>query len=77
MRKFPKTEDELVALADKFNISKDVCTNETGLDRAEMQRRVLAMLAERKNSSLWLVAVISSIASVASAVVAIIAVSCK
>ena len=77
MRKFPKTEAGLVALADKLNISKDVCTNNAGLDRAEMQRRILAMLAERRNSSLWLVAVISSIASAASATVAIIAVSCK
>ena len=46
MQKFPKTEEGLLALADKLNNTRDVCTNSTGLDRAEMQKRVLAMLSE-------------------------------
>ena len=70
MQKFPKTEEGLLALADKLNITRDVCTNSTGLDRAEMQKRVLAMLSERRNSSLWIIALIAAIASAASAIAA-------
>ena len=77
MRKFPKNEKELTALADKYNITYDSSTTDVGLDRAEIQRRILAIMSERRNSNLWIIALISSIASVISAITAIIAVLCK
>lgn len=70
MRAFPKTEDGLRKLADKLGVTHDSATNSAGEDRSIMQARVLAMLSERRNSSLWVIALLSAIASAASAIAA-------
>lgn len=53
MRAFPKTKDGLKKLVDKLGITHDSATFSAGEDRSIMQARVLAMLSERRNSSLW------------------------
>lgn len=70
MRTFPKTEDGLNKLADKLGVTHDSATTDAGEDRSIMQARVLAMLSERRNSSLWVIALLSAIASAASAIAA-------
>ena len=70
MREFPKTEDDLTKLADKLGITHDSATTSAGEDRSIMQARILAMLSERRNSSLWVIALISAIASVTSSIAA-------
>ena len=70
MRRFPKNQDDFNKLIDKLGITHDSATRSTGEDRSIMQARVLAMLNERRNSSLWIIALISAIASVVSAVAA-------
>lgn len=70
MRAFPKNEDDLKKLVDKLGITHDSATLRTGEDRSIMQARVLAMLSERRNSSLWIIALLSAIASVVSALAA-------
>lgn len=70
MKAFPKNEDELVKMAEKLGVSFDSSTTDTGLDRSIIQNRILTVLNERRQSSLWLIALISSIASVLSAIAA-------
>lgn len=70
MKKFPKNQDDFNKLVDKLGITHDSATRSTGEDRSIMQARVLAMLSERRNSSLWVIALISAIASVISALAA-------
>lgn len=77
MRKFPATEEELLELCNKLNITQHSSATSSGIDRSILQARVLAILAERRNSSLWIIALISSIASVVSAITAIIVVLTK
>jgi len=76
-KKLPNTEEAIVKECRRLKISFHCSTNSTGLDHSEMQRRILAVWAEERNSSLWLIALISSIASVASAITAIIVVCSK
>jgi cytoskeletal protein RodZ len=68
MRTFPKTEDGLRKLADKLGVTHDSATTSAGEDRSVMQARILAMLSERRNSNLWIIALISAVASAASAI---------
>lgn len=78
MSQLPDNEDDLVKECEKMNVSFDNGTiPDVGLDRAEMQRRLLAAWAERRNSRLWIIALMSSLASIVSAVAAIVAVFCK
>jgi len=70
MRAFPKTEEGLKELADKLGVTHDSATTSAGEDRSIMQARILAMLSERRNSSLWIIALLSAIASVVSALAA-------
>ena len=70
MRKFPNTKDGLNKLINKLGITHDSATGSVGEDRSIMQARVLAMLSERRNSSLWVIALISAISSAASAIAA-------
>lgn len=70
MRAFPKKEEDLMALADKLGITRDSSATSTGTDRLIIQARILAVLAERRNSGLWVIALLSAIASVASALAA-------
>ncbi|MCK4816072.1 hypothetical protein KA005_09890 [bacterium] len=70
MRAFPKTEAGLNKLVDKLGITHDSATLSTGEDRSIMQARILAMLSERRNSNLWVIALLSAIASVISALAA-------
>ena len=72
MRKFPENEEELLELCRKLNITEHSSASSSGIDRSILQARVLAMLAERRNSSLWIIALVSSIASVVSAITAMI-----
>jgi len=76
MRTLPKTDEEIEAECKRLNISFDCSSNSTGLDRAEMQKRILAVWSNNRNSSLWIIALISAIASTFSALAAIIAVAC-
>ena len=70
MRSFPKNQDDFKKLVDKLGITHDSATTSAGEDRSIMQARVLAMLSERRNSSLWVIALISAIASAASGIAA-------
>ncbi len=70
MRAFPKTEEGLRKLADKLGVTHDSATTSVGEDRSIMQARILAILSERRNSSLWIIALLSAIASVLSALAA-------
>ena len=70
MRAFPKTKDGLDKLIDKLGITHDSATTNVGEDRSIMQARILAMLSERRNSSLWVIALLSAIASIISALAA-------
>ena len=74
MAKLPATDEEIEKECKKLGISFDSSTTGAGLDRTEMQRRILAAWANNRNSSLWLIALISAIASVVSAITAVIAV---
>jgi len=67
---FPKTEEGLRKLADKLGVTHDSATTSAGEDRSIIQARILAVLNERKNVVLCLVAIISAVASVVSAIVA-------
>lgn len=64
MRKFPRKEEDLLKLAEKLAVSLDSSTTNVGIDRSIIQRRILAILAERRNSSLWKLALFSALASV-------------
>lgn len=70
MRRFPKNQDDFNKLVNKLGVTHDSATTSAGEDRSIMQARVLAMLSERRNSTLWVIALISAIASAASAIAA-------
>ena len=70
MRSFPKSQKGLDKLAKKLGITHDSATTNVGEDRSIIQARILAMLNERRNSSMWLIALVSAIASVVSALAA-------
>jgi hypothetical protein len=70
MKKLPSTDEEIRKECIKLGISFDCSENSTGLDRAEMQRRILTVWANNRNESLWKIALISAIASVGSAIAA-------
>ena len=70
MWRFPKNQKDFDKLVDKLGITHDSATTSAGEDRSIMQARGLAMLNERRNSSLWIIALISAIASAASAMAA-------
>lgn len=74
MKKLPITEEEIESECKRLNITQYSSCDGAGLDKAEMQRRILAVWANDRNSSLWLIALLSAIASVVSAATAIIAV---
>jgi hypothetical protein len=74
MPKLPITDEEIESECKRLNITQHSSCDGTGLDKAEMQRRILAVWANNRNSSLWLIALFSSIASIISAATAIIAV---
>ncbi len=67
MRAFPTNYEDLRKLADKLGVSHDSATGGAGEDRSIIQARILAMLSERRNSTLWIIALLSAIASVFSA----------
>ena len=75
MRKFPKSEEELLKLAKSLNVSLHSSTTNSGIDHSIIQSRILAILNERRNLKLWITALISAIASVFSAMAAWYAVS--
>ena len=60
MRKFPKKEEDLLKLPEKLAVSLDSSTTNVGIDRSIIQRTILAILAERRNSSLWKLALFSA-----------------
>lgn len=77
MRKLP-TGDELDKLAEKLGVSTYGLRPQQGsirgpLNEAELQRRVMEALAWRRQSSFWIVSVISALASVCSAIAAWVA----
>ena len=67
MKAFPKNKDDFNKLVDKLGVTHDSATTSAGEDHSIMQARVLAILSERRNSSLWIIALLSAIASIASA----------
>lgn len=77
MRKLPNTEEEINDEAKKLGITFHTSANSTGLDHAEMQKRIIAARADKRDSTLWLIALVSSIASAISAATAIVAVLSK
>jgi len=74
MRKLPITDEEIEAECKRLNITQHSSCDGAGLDKAEMQRRILAVWANNRNSSLWIIALLSAIASIISAATAIVAV---
>ncbi|MDO9042648.1 MAG: hypothetical protein Q7U64_09945 [Desulfocapsaceae bacterium] len=74
MRKLPITDEEIEAECKRLNITQHSSCDGTGLDKAEMQRRILAALTYQRGESMWIVSLLSAIASVISAATAIIAV---
>ena len=77
IKELPNTEDEITKECQLLNISFHTSSNTTGLDHAEMQRRILAVWANNRNAALWAVAVISACASLVSAIAAWAAVCLK
>lgn len=69
MRVFPEKEEEeeLVKEANKLGVSLDECTTSVGLNRAELQRRILAARSDNRNSRLWVATFGVAVASVISA----------
>lgn len=74
MSKLPITDEEIEAECKRLNITQHSSCDGAGLDKAEMQRRILAVWANNRNSSLWIIALLSAIASIISAATAIVAV---
>jgi hypothetical protein len=74
MPKLPLTDEEIEAECKRLNITQHSSCDGTGLDKAEMQRRILAVWANNRNSSMWIIALLSAIASILSAAAAIVAV---
>lgn len=74
MKKLPITDEEILEECKRLNITQHSSCDGAGLDKAEMQRRILAAWENERNSSLWLLAFLSAIASILSAAAAIIAV---
>ena len=70
MKSFPKDPAKFKKLVDDLGITHDSATTSAGEDRSIMQARVLAMLNERRNSRMWVIALISAITSLISAIAA-------
>lgn len=67
MRVFPEKEEELVKEANKLGVSLDEYTTSVGLNRAELQRRILAARSDNRNFRLWVATFGVAVASVISA----------
>jgi len=74
MRKIPITDEEIEAECKRLNITQHSSIDGAGLDKAEMQRRILAALTYQRGEYMWIISLFSAIASVVSAATAIVAV---
>ena len=69
MKKLPRGE-KLEKLAEKYGITNHSSATNTGTDDSILQERLIRYLESKRNSRMWVVALLSAIASVASALAA-------
>lgn len=73
--KLPITEEDIEKECKRLNITS-YCSNEAkGMDKVELQRRIIAARSDSRNSWLFLLTILSAAASIISALAAFIAVA--